>query len=382
MTFHNTLSLRLALLAVLAVSIALPGCDLFEEEDGDPPLEAASVYVGNGGNFSEQNGFVTVYDPETETAASPAYLDVEAFLNSLTLTEGGRLYALLNTGFSSGRVSLFDVGAGAQVAQSDSLGAVRYLALATPEKAYATAIDGTVAVLDPATLAAQGRLSVGASAEGVAVAAGKAFVANYSTGAAFTSGAGTTLTVIDVATDAVTGTVELGCDGPKQLFVDAQDEVVAVCTGRTDSDEDYNTIGTTDGAVVFVDAETEAVTGSVALDVQLGSINATQIAHYAAEAEALHAISSASATVFRIDTEANALIETLAVPPAEGLVGLAAVAYDAGAERLYLARLPVGPDGQSADYTSSATVVILDAEGAEAGRFRAGPSAAHIEVRR
>lgn len=368
---------RVFLAAFSLFALALSGCDLFEDEEGDPPpATAAGVYVGNGGNFSEQNGFVTVYDPGADAATSPAYLDVGAFLNSLYLDEE-RLYALLNTGFSSGRVSLFDLQADALVAQSDSLGAVRHLALAAPGKAYVTVLDGTVAVLDPATLATRATLDAGASAAGLAVAAGKAFVANYATGAPSASGDGTTLTVIDVATDAVTGTVDLGCDGPKGVFVDEEGEVVVVCTGRTDFDEDFNVVGTTDGAVVFVDAEAESVTGRVPFDVPLGSAGATQVAHYAKEAEALHAISSSAATVFRIDTGANALAKTIAVPPAEGLTGLAAVAYASEAQQLYLARLDAANP-----FTASGSVVILDEEGAEAGRFSVGPAPAHIALRR
>ncbi len=367
---------HMASLLLLLVALMLSGCDLVGGEDGEETQPVtAGVIVGNGGVFGGE-GALTLYNPATGRATTTEGMG--GFINSLALHDG-RFFVVTN---SADLVTVLDTSSYAPVGQVATPRAPRHIAFAGPGKAYVTNLSrqnfdtgevfrSIVSVIDLRTYEAVDSVQVGNYPEGVAVAAGKAFVAN-----AGKLGTGHTLSVIDTQTDATVGTIDLGCDGPNAVFVDEEEEVVVVCRGRSSFSEE----GPSDGEVVFVDAQTEAVVARVPFEVGVGSPNGTQGAYYAARAEALFVIDGQN-TVYRIDTDANTLAGQIAVPETEGLVALSAVAYDALAGRLYLGRLAVGADG-SPDYFSAGGVIILDDGGALQGRFEAGVAPAHIVLRR
>lgn len=365
---------RLLLLLTVALFV-LNGCDLLGNDEEPTQLVTTGVLVGNGGNFSDQNGSLTFYDPATEQTAT---LELNAFVQSLTL-HNGRAYVALNT-FSVGQVAVVDVATRQLIGRIDGLPAPRYLAFAGDQKAYVTNMvfggNGLVAAIDPvAQRIVADSIEVGPYPEGVVAYNGRVYVANYGS-----LGAGRTISVIDAATDQVIDTLEPGCDGPKAVFVDEEEELVVVCQGKTVYNEDYSqVIEQTNGQVVFLKLADGAVVSRLSFDVQLGSANGTQVAYYAPTAEELYVISSASEQVFRIDTDANTLAATLRVPGAADLSALTAVAYDAAQRRLYVARLAAGSNG-APDYTAAGAVLILDRSGRQIGRFTVGPSPSHIEL--
>lgn len=361
------------LLALLLLPPLFAGCDLLGTDDeGDDRLVTARVIVGNGGNFGDQTGSLTLYDPETGEAVTPASLQLDAFITALGLHEE-QLYVVLNTSFTSGRVDVVDLGLMEVVEQYTGLGPVRTIAFDEGEAYLPThspaAIDTvTVLDLDQAAVVDDG-IPVGDYPEGVAVVGGRAYVANAGLG-----GAATTLTVIDTATDQAVGTLDLGCDGPAETMVDDQGELVVACTGHTTYDAQYNPIIESYGQIVFVDTENGQVVDRIELDRQTGSANNSQGAYYSSAEEEAYVL--AGDVVYRVDTEANTLAGTLAVPETPGYVGLTAVAYDADADRLYLGRFAEGAQGM--DYTADGLVLVLDRGGEEVARFQAGPSPSHI----
>jgi DNA-binding beta-propeller fold protein YncE len=366
-------------LLIALLVLTLSGCDVFGGDDEEDTFSISEVIVANGGNFSDQDGSLTIYDPTTQSATQ-ADLDV-AFIHSLALRDG-RLYVLDNTSAdNAGRVTLFDAETLDPLGQVQNPLPPRGIAFAGDDRAYVTglgpfdadfnATPGAVSVVDLAEETVDATLPAGLVPEGVAVAGGKAFVANAGSG-----GQSTTLTVIDAATDAVSGTLDIGCDGPDEVFADDEGEVVVVCLGQA-----AFTGTATDGAVLFLDPETEVVTTRIPLDAGVGSVNGAQAAYYAEAAEALFVLSTDTGTVFRIDTDANVLVDRLTVPPAEDLVGLSAVAYDAARDQLYVARLPVGDAPGVPDFTAAGAVVVLDSEGVQIDRFTTGVAPAHIVLR-
>ena len=201
----------------------------------------------------------------------------------------------------------------------------------------------------------------------------RAFVANYGN-----TGDGTTLSVIDTDTDTVVSAMELGCDGPKELLVDGEDEIVVVCNGKTVFNSDYTEIlEQTNGQVLFVNPNSETVVDRIAFDRQLGSSNFTQGAYAAQDADEVYVIAGDSETVYRINSHTNTLATTVAIPSAPQHVGLTAVAYDAAAERLYLARFARGASG-AADVAAAGAVFVYDRSGTEIDQFPVGPSPSHI----
>ena len=176
------------------------------------------------------------------------------------------------------------------------------------------------------------------------------------------------MTVLDAATAEVVETIDVGCDGPRFLFVDEQDEVLAFCTGATD----FTTGASTNGQLVVLEGATGEVVGRVELPTPLGTASSGQLADYADEAEEAYAAYSEGRTVYRFDTATNTLDATLDV----GGAPVNAVAYDAVGERLYLGRLDAANP-----YTSEGVVTLHERGGAEIGRFDAGVVPSHVAFR-
>ncbi|CAM3205603.1 hypothetical protein [Rhodothermus bifroesti] len=367
--------MRKLLLLWSLLLLVLNGCDLLGSEDDQASrLVITGVVVGNGGNFSDQNGSLTFYDPATGQTAT---LALNAFVQSLTLHQG-RAYVALNT-FSVGQIAIVDLTS-RQLAGRINVPIPRYITFASDQKAYVTNMafgrDGFVLAFNPVTQTLlPDTIPVGLYPEGLVAHKGRVYVANYGS-----LGAGRTISVIDTATDAVVQTLEPGCDGPQAVFIDAEEELVVVCLGKTVYNADYSAIiEQTNGQIVFMNPTTGVVTARLTLEVQLGSANGTQVAYYAPEVEELYAISSGSGRIFRVNTNANALAATITVPTATDLAGLSAVAYDAAQQRLYVARLAAGPNGRP-DYTAAGAVVILNREGRQIDRFSVGPAPSHIAL--
>ena len=366
----RTSARRLLLLCLLP--LALAGCDLFEEDDDESVVTTGAV-VANSGNFSDQDGSITVFNPQDSTATLN---DAEgiAFINSVTL-RNDQLFVVDNTqADNSGRITVLDLPGLNRVGQIANFDGSppRSLAFASDEKAYITnqslnsnfqPVPSTVSIVDLTTNAPVDSVPVGSGPEGIAVAGGRAFVANSADGI---------LSVIDTETDSVDAGVDLGCTGPNEVFVDEENEVAVVCEGG----------GEATGEVVFVDPSTLQVRDRVALGAVVGSANFTQSASYSSSAEEIYAISggvfgSGTGEIFRINTDGNVLDTTLQVPDDPQLTGMTAVGYDGVSESLYVARLPVGPDG-GASFSSRGTAVLLNRNGNRVGSFETGIAPAHI----
>ena len=380
MTHRRFFDPRFLLPLLLGVSVLLTGCDLVGSDDNESTLQTTGVIVGNGGNFGDQNGSLTVYDPATGQTREAATFG--AFLQAMRL-DGDSLYVVTNT-FTGGRINVFDAATVTRTHQVDAPSTPRAFTPVTDDKAYVTntrfgagaASDEFVAAYDRSTGQFQGvRSLVGAVPADVAVAGDRAYVANYGAG-----GAGTTLSVIDVASNQDTDTIELGCDGPNELFVDAQDEIIVVCQGKTVYNDDFTEIiEQTNGQILFVDGESGAVVERIALDQQVGSANGTQAAHHAPESEELHVLGGLN-EVLRFNTATNTAGGTVPIPQNEALAGPSAVAYDGATQQLYVARLASGPtDGP--DFRAAGSVVVLNRDGSVVTTFTVGPAPSHIVLR-
>jgi YVTN family beta-propeller protein len=360
----------------LIATLLLAGCDLTEDSN-DPTLVTEGVVVANSGTFGGDGGPLTVYNPLDATATdNPVTV---SFIHSLAL-QNDRLYVVDNAGTTSGRITLLNPDTFERVGQLQSTRAPRSFAAVSDAKGYATNITfdanfapvaSIVSVFDLTTETLVDSIGVGVAPEGIAVTDGKAFVAN--------SG-GTTLSIIDTSTDAVTATLDLGCTAPNEVFVDDENEVVVVCQGSADQNAE----------VLFVDPASEQVQGRLTLDTAAGSANGTQSAFYAAAAEELYVLEASSfqppdfafvpgTTIYRITTEGNARAGTLQVPDDPALTGMTAVGYDAVNEALHVARLPVNDSG-GPSFQTEGRVVVLNREGALVDQYGVGVSPAHIEL--
>ncbi len=365
------------ILLVTATTLFVTGCDLFGSNDNSERRVTTDVVIGNSGPGVEAaDGSLTLYDP-TDSTATPSDIEV-AFINSLAL-HNDRLFVVDNTGPAAGRITIFDDNELQPLDQFPNPRAPRRIAFPTEKKGYVPNLSlfdenfvpdtSTVSVVDLEDNSVEKQVDVGRSPEGIAVAAGKAFVANSADG---------TLSILDTEADTTTGTLSLNdCPSPKSVFVDGEDEVAVVCQGSAERASE----------VLFLDSVTEEVADRVELGAPIGSANATQSAYYSEEAEELYAISgvqsfgfggrAGTGEIFRVNTDANTLGATLEVPENDELINITAVGYDDVNQDLYVTRLPVGPEG-GPNFEANASAIILDREGNKVTRFETGIAPAHI----
>ena len=321
------------------------------------------IYVSNQGNFADNNGSVTFHDPQT-LATSQILGDFGTLVQSLTLHKG-TAYVMSNT---SHNIDIIDLASGMRQAPITGVPSPRYMTVATPDKAYVSNLyDAKVTVVDLASRTVTGSVPVGTNPEDIAVVNNLAFVANSG------FGADSTVTVIDVAADTVISTIDTGCDGPRHLAVDDEDEVWVFCNGKTVYNDDFTIIlERTNGAVIILDGATADIKASLALDSQVGAASAGQDAFFSAASQEMFLIRGDEKLVLVFASDTNEYKETIALAGDE-LVG--AVAYDAQKSELYAARFD-----DDNPYTEAGFVSVHSRDGTILRQFPAGIAPAHIEL--
>ena len=334
-------------LVLLILPLLLVACD---SNDPAPEPGASAVLVANQGNFSDGDGSVTAYDPETGTATERIG-GLASIVQSVELS-GDRLFVTANSG---GRVEVRSARSGERLGLVE-VESPRYVASAGPNKAYVTSLlydrPSEVVVFDPSTQEVAGTVEVGGFAEGIAVTNGRAYVAI----GAF--GASTEVVVLDIETDEVAERIDVGCVAPRFVLADGDGEVWIFCAG---SPED-------DGEIVVLDGASGDEVARLAVGGRVLTAGPGQDAFFAPDAQEMYVVKD-EATVLRFDAAANALRDELDL----GGAPIGAVAYDARTERLYVGR--ADPDNP---YTAAGAVTIHDRAGAEVGRFDAGVLPSHI----
>jgi len=264
-TQFNQLAL---LIFCISVSIFQVGCDVFGADDGEVDVETRQLLITNQGNFSDENGSLSLFSLADSTVSNNIISGFSGLPQSVTV-QGDMAYILVNTStFNGGRIDIVDLTSKTRVGQIAEVPAPRYMAFGPDNKAYVSNLfNGTVSVINTIDNSIASTISVGSNPEGVLFSDGKIFVANYG------FGADSTLSVIDPDLDTVRQTVDLGCDGPRTLSdIPGTDDLLVVCSGNTIFDADFNVIGRTDGQVLFVNKTNFSVTTRIDnLDTQLGA---------------------------------------------------------------------------------------------------------------
>lgn len=326
--------------------------------------DVAGIYVTNQGNFSDGNGSVSFYDPDSRESRV-VLDDLGSILQSLTVIDD-RVYVLANTG---GRVEVLDAATQQRVAQITGVVGPRYLAEVTGNKAYVTSqrfgAPSLVTVIDLTTNTVSGTVEVGGTPEGVVAIGTRAYVAKGG------FGADSTVAVLDVSTDAVVDTLQVGCDGPRSLAVSPLDDLVVFCTGRTVYNDDFTEVlERTNGEIVVWDLSADTARARLPLDVQLGTAGPGQNVDYVVTREEAYLASSDAGRIYRYDDETNAVEVFL---EADGADQIGAVAYDGLSEQVFVAWVP--------SFTAAGYVTVHTLDGTEVGRFDVGIAPAHIAGR-
>lgn len=313
-------------------------------------LVTTGVYVGNQGNFSDANGTVTYYEPASGNVIVDAVPNLNTLVQHITL-HGDTGYIVANT---SDRIDMFDLNTRERTGQITAVAGPRFLAVADDGTAYVTNLfSNTVTILDLVNSTTAGTIPTGSNPEDIVFLGTHAFVANHGFG--FDS----TLTRIDTETNLVTTTIDLGCDGPRVLELDGQQDIWAVCTGKTVYNSDFTEIiEQTSGQVVVLN-EAGTVLERFERDAQLGTAAAGQDSFHDPVTDQLFVVQDPS--ILRFDTTTNTFLDTIELSGTDPIGG---IAYDASNDLLYVARVP--------DYTSAGYVSLHTLDGMETDRFTTG----------
>lgn len=179
----NTNAKRLGLMLVLATAFFSCRKDkVVVEEQTQLPGQITGVnglYVLNEGSWNSNNATLDYYDYSSGIyrkniygTANPATSGLGDTGNDVKIY-GSRLYVVVN---GSNKVEVLNVNNAKKIGQVD-IPNCRYVAF-YKDKAYVTAYDGYVAVIDTASLAVKTQINVGRQPEELAVVGEKLYVAN------------------------------------------------------------------------------------------------------------------------------------------------------------------------------------------------------------
>jgi DNA-binding beta-propeller fold protein YncE len=351
----------------------LSGCELSSAPDDIP---ASDLIVANGGNFSDQNGFLSTVALEDGEVVHGT--DLGGFVQGL-VPEGDQVHVLLNT-FSQGRVEVFTHTSSGLVrtAQWTGLAAPRDMAFTADSAWVSNFVFGGPGMLTPvhrATGSAGPSIPVGEAPEGVLIVDDVLFVANNGS-----LGAGSTLTRVRL-TGRVVSEVAVPCDGPRDLARRGSSELVVVCTGKTVYNDDFSAIlAQTPGKILFVESGTGSVVRVLDLDVQAGNANGSRAIHVSERTSELF-VTLSDGSIQVVDLAARSLGDRIIPAEDPDVIGLAGVAYNADEDAIYVGRLARSGSGPFPDYTTSGQVHSIGRDGSIRARWTVGPAPTALVLR-
>ena len=226
-----------------------------------PQTVLNGIFVLNEGNFGQENGSLSFYDPEENEIYNNVFQDVNkrnlgsiaqsiAFLDSIAIivvNGSDRLEVIHTRTFKSIRTVNLPVGS-----------SPKYITCYNKEKAYITNLyTNTCSVLDLKNWEITKEIPVGANPEGIAIAGNKVFVANSG------FGYGNTVSVINTALDEVIATIRVS-DNPVSAET-MNDRIYILCSGSYGQDL-YNPEDDSPGAIFCIDPETNIKLDSILIE--------------------------------------------------------------------------------------------------------------------
>ncbi len=226
----------LYLMALMLLMTGMTACsDLISDTDD---REIVTLLIANEGNFSDGNGSITGFDPDNGEIVQERFQKVNGrplagIIQSITVS-GDRLFIVSNNinkiekTYSETLESIATIEAGEEFAPAG-------FALSDNGKAYVSHLfDNAVYVVDMEEYRVTDvRIPTGNNPQEMLVYGNRLYVANNG------FGMDNRITVIDTATDEVTGTLEVGA-GPFAMHKDNEGRIWVVCSGNKAYDMDWN----------------------------------------------------------------------------------------------------------------------------------------------
>lgn len=227
--------MKKALFVLVLLAVSMMACHKPEVTPDKTYIDRNGVFILNEGLWNHNNSTISYYNLKN------GYVNADIFtaVNHRGLGDtgndlqryGSKLYCVVNTSENIQVMNLYT----AEVVGTVSLqGKSPRRICFSGSKAYVSCFDGTVVRIDTATLAVETAVTVGPNPEGVCVANGKLYVAN--TGGYNAPNYGTTVSVIDLGTFAVTKNIPVALN-PTRLYLEPnQQNIYLISSG------DYNEV--------------------------------------------------------------------------------------------------------------------------------------------
>jgi YVTN family beta-propeller protein len=249
------------LLLTIFLASFLSACS---EDDVNKPLpvpdQARGLYILNEGTFQRSNASLSIFLPDSNrvlnnvfSAASGRPLgDVG---NSLTVHDG-KLWIVVN---NSHRIEVMDLATRSVVMSIECLegASPRHIVFSDDGIGYVSNLyRNSVSVLDPVSGSFTAEIPVGSNPDGMAISAGRLYVANSG------FGADNTVSIIDLTSNSVVKTLTVG-DYPATILPLTDDAIAVLCTGAYN---DFNDpADDTPGMLFIIDTQAQRITDTLVI---------------------------------------------------------------------------------------------------------------------
>ena len=237
----------------IAFTMVVASChkDKITSPVNTPAAQRAGIYVLNQGSYGDNNASLTFYNYSTKALTTDLFSTANGgaklgdVANDVGIY-GSKMYIVVN---NSNKVDIVNAKTGVLI-KSDSLYQCRSVVF-YKSNAYITSYNGTVAVMDTASLTINSSITVGADPEQMAIVGSKLYVAN--SGGLNTSGnPATTVSVVDLTTEKQTKQITVIAD-PVSMTADTLGHVYVLSLGNF---ADLNP------GMTIIDDQTDAVLSS------------------------------------------------------------------------------------------------------------------------
>ncbi|TYP94998.1 40-residue YVTN family beta-propeller repeat-containing protein [Fodinibius salinus] len=333
----------------LLISFVITACsDNGNEPD---PLETASVYLMNQGNFSDGNGSVTNYDPQDGSVSKQSFKNTNgrpmAGIIQSAHVKDGQMYIVLN---AADKI---------EVANSQNMQSTVTMETTLPPTAievldnglaYVTTLDfqastDSVLVMDLNSMEqTDQRIAVGTSPRDIVEVGDRVYVTN--------SGSNS-ISVINPKTQTVEQTMNDVCTTPSEMAVDSEDRIWVACNGQVSYDSNTDD---TPGSIYVLDGQT----GQRINTIESPDIAATSGFVYRLE------LDSENATAYLLNDGISTIDMNNFTLSDQKLIdrSFSAIGFFGPQQRLYL--------GQSNGFSQPGKTVLYDTKGAAVDSFSAG----------
>ena len=252
------LKLKQILYGMLVLTIALSSCKKSKDTGDSTPVISQKVYVINEGNYGSGNASVSIYDASNNKVYNDLFNSannrpIGDVLQSLTLVNG-KAYFVVN---NSNKIEITNAYPLTSVGVIHGFNMPRYMVAPNNNKAYVSEYidysggNGRLSIIDLSTNTITGTITVGIQPENMLLLNGKLYVCNSFD---------TLLSVVNTTTDLVESKIKIS-DGPKSIAIDANGKIWVLCIGITkyNTVSPYNILSQSAGALVRIDPTSNTV---------------------------------------------------------------------------------------------------------------------------